>query len=275
MAIGKSKMGAAKTIRQGNLGKRALRLVEKDGKFYGLADGTKCVEGDNADRVWQQLHDEAGRSHPKYFGYSGARIRFLKFFPNGFHSEGYASQERDYKIAAKQRLDGNAPLEMALSGSGYGEAILSVFRATNMLSPFEKTRLQDVLRGPNADDVIQAAAGFAQIGDRNSLHRLESTLRPHDSAKWTVATYLPYLWRPEVHMFLKPEVTKDYAARVGHPFASLYEAKLNFDVYASLLDLVDRTNRELVDLQPRDRIDIQSFIWVVGAYEENREDVYM
>ena len=103
---------------------------------------------------------------------------------------------------------------------------------------------------------------------------MENTLKPFDSAKWTVATYLPYLWLPEQHMFLKPEVTKDYAARVGHPFASIYEARLNFDVYASLLELVDRTTDELDDLKPRDGIDIQSFIWVVGDYQENREDIY-
>lgn len=81
-------MGTARTLRQGSLGKRALRLVEKDGKFFGLADGKVCAEGAEADRVWQQLQDEAGKSDPKYFGYAGARSRFLKFFPNGFHSDG-------------------------------------------------------------------------------------------------------------------------------------------------------------------------------------------
>jgi hypothetical protein len=39
-------------------------------------------------------------------------------------------------------------------------------------------------------------------------------------------------------------------------------------VYDSLLDLARRTATELADLQPRDRIDVQSFIWVVGAYDE-------
>ena len=64
------------------------------------------------------------------------------------------------------------------------------------------------------------------IINRNTLARLEATLKPYESAKWTVATYLPYLWQPERHMFLKPEVSKDYAARVGHPFASVYEPGL-------------------------------------------------
>lgn len=111
-------MGIAKTLRQGILGKRSLRLAEKDGKFFGLADGRICVEGTDADRVWQQLQHEAGKSDPNYFGYTGARSRFLKFFPNGFRSDGYAVQERDYKLAAKKKLDATAPLEMAVTGSG-------------------------------------------------------------------------------------------------------------------------------------------------------------
>jgi hypothetical protein len=267
-------MGVARTVREGNLGKRKLRLAEKDGKFFGLADGKVCAEGDNADVVWQQLHDEAGRGDPKYFGYVGARNRFLTFFPNGFESEGYRHQERDYKLVAKSKLDSTVPLEQALNGKGYGEAILSVFRSTNMLSPFEKTRLQDVFRGASADVVVQAMAAFAHQGDKAALRRLELVLKPLDAAKWTVATYLPYLWRPDQHMFLKPEVTKDYATRVGHPLGSLYQAQLNFDVYASLLDLTERTYLESNDLGPRDRIDIQSFVWVVGDYQEGREQVY-
>lgn len=35
-------------------------------------------------------------------------------------------------------------------------------------------------------------------------------------------------------------------------------------VYESLLDLAAATERELGDMNPVDRIDIQSFIWVVG-----------
>jgi hypothetical protein len=234
-----------------------------------LADRKVCAEDADPDRAWQRLHDEAGKDDPRYFGYAGARTRFLKFFPNGFRSDDCAEGERNYKVAAKSKLDHAAPLEAALAGSGYGEAVLSAYRATNLLSPFETTRLQDVLRGPDADAVVRAAAAFAQDADAHSLGRLESALRPCESAKWTVATYLPFLWRPERHMFLKPEVTRDYAARVGHPFASIYEARLTFGVYVSLLDLVERTGRELADLEPRDRIDIQSFIWVVGAYRED------
>ena len=267
-------MAKAKTIRSETIGKRALRLVEQDGKFFGLADGKRCTEGSDAEAVWASLHDEAGKADPKYFGYKGARSKFLKFFPNGFHSDGFRSQERSYKVAAKEKLDAAAPLTEPKEGNGFGEALLSAYRATNMLSPFEKTKLQDVFRGDDSDAVVRALARFTTDNDAASLSRLATLLKPYDSAKWTVVTYIPYLWRPETHMFLKPEATKDFATRVGHPLASIYQAPLSYEVYASLLDLVAQTEKELADLNPRDHIDIQSFIWVVGKYPEDSEDVY-
>ncbi len=72
-------------------------------------------------------------------------------------------------------------------------------------------------------------------------------------------------------MFLKPEATKDFAARVGHRFATDYESRLDMKVYDCLLDLTAETAGELADLRPRDRIDVQSFIWVVGGYEEESQ----
>jgi hypothetical protein len=239
----------------------------------GLESGTMTarIEGTDADDVWRRLHDEAGKANPRYFGFDGARARFLHFFPDGFHSTDYMSRERNYKLDAKAKLDSNAPLEQAVSVSGLGEAILGVFRATNLLSPFEKVRLQDVLRGPAADQFIHAAAQFTLGEGKLALLDMEHALKPHDSAKWTVVTYLPFLWRPETHMFLKPEATKDFAARVGHRFASDYEPRLDLTVYESLLDLVSTTAAELAELKPRDRIDVQSFIWVVGDYKDDRE----
>jgi len=93
--------------------------------------------------------------------------------------------------------------------------------------------------------------------------------QPHGCANWTIATYLPFLWRPETHMFLKPQVTWELAVRVGHPLAATYEACLLPVVYRSLLDLAHRTREAIADLDSRDMIDIQSFIWIVGSYQDH------
>lgn len=75
-------------------------------------------------------------------------------------------------------------------------------------------------------------------------------------------------------MFLKPEATKDFALRVGHRFVTDYESSLDFDVYLALLELAHWTEGQISDLNPLDRIDVQSFIWVVGSYTDaDREEM--
>jgi hypothetical protein len=88
------------------------------------------------------LHDEAGKTNAKYFGFDGARARFLYWFKN-FQSSNYLEVERKYKISAKTKLDSTAPLSQAATGTGFGEAVWSVFQ-TNLLSPFEKMRVRRI-----------------------------------------------------------------------------------------------------------------------------------
>lgn len=100
---------------------------------------------------------------------------------------------------------------------------------------------------------------------------MQKALAPHDVAKWTAVTYLPFLWRPEEHIFLKPMVTTNFAARVGHGFSEIYRPQLDAEVNASMLDMAHTTKAEIAQLGPVDNIDIQSFIWVVGEYGPEEE----
>jgi hypothetical protein len=262
-----------KTVREESVGQLTFRLLQMEGRFCGVVLGAPGgrigpISGSNAEQVWCQLHEAAGKADREYFGFDGARARFLRFFPQGFRTPSYFETEREYKLRAKQRLDATVPLAEALSGTGFGQAVLAAYHATNLLSHFETIALQRVLRGTSADPFVRAAAHFAQGAGAPALHEMERILRPYDSARWTVVTYLPFLWRPDFHIFLKPEVTQDFAARIGHRFRLDYQPRLSPSVYESLLDMVAQTERVLVDLRPRDRIDMQSFIWVVGSYDE-------
>jgi hypothetical protein len=264
-----------KTIREAVIGKTTLRLVEVGKRYAGVVlmndEIISRIDGDDQDDVWQKLKAESSKSSPNYVGFDGAKNRFLKFFPGGFSSDYYVEMERDYKLEAKKFLDRHVPLESAVDGSGHGEIIKTVFNKTNLLSPFEKMRLKDALQSENGDQFIRGAARMASGEIKRGLTEMEKALKPHDAAKWTVVTYLPFLWRPTDHMFLKPEVTKDYSERVGHSFFNDYETKLNADVYESLLDLVEITEKKIEGLNPQDRIDVQSFIWTVGAYDDEND----
>ena len=110
---------SARTMRHGKLGKYNLRLVRKDGHFYGLVDGKKCVDGTDAEDVWRRLRRDAGKADPKYFGYAGPEP-VPEVLPQRPPLRRFASEERDYKLAASRKLDATAPLAEALNGCGLG-----------------------------------------------------------------------------------------------------------------------------------------------------------
>lgn len=127
-------------------------------------------------------------------------------------------------------------------------------------------RVADLLKGPRAGAFLAAAARFASGGVGEGLAAMRRAAAPHDAAKWTILTYLPFLWRPETHLFLKPEVTKDAARRLGHPFAEVYAPNGGAEVYESLLDFGRTLGAAVADLAPADNIDLQGLIWVLGRY---------
>src|ERR1044071_3120414 len=114
-------------LREAMVGGAILRLFKESGAYKGaviVGKSVKVLEGSDADDVWRRLHDEAGKANPKYFGFDGARNRFLHFFPNGLRAHACPAQDLNYKVAANTNLDDTVPVEQAKSGSGFGEAIL-------------------------------------------------------------------------------------------------------------------------------------------------------
>jgi hypothetical protein len=176
--------------------------------------------------------------------------------------------ERDYKVTVVDLLAKALPLERALTASA--EACATAARAygkTNLLSLFEQARIRDVLKGPTGPAFLAGAARFAYGDYAAGIAEMIKATRPCGPASWPVMTYLPFFWRPGEHMFLKPIVTVDFASRVGHRFARDYRLGVDAAVYQSLLDMVAGARLELAELSPRDHVDLQSFIWVVGAYD--------
>ena len=46
-----------------------------------------------------------------------------------------------------------------------------------------------------------------------------------------------------------------------------YHSKPNWETYKSLLDFAGLVRKDASDLKPKDFIDLQSFIWVLGSDE--------
>jgi hypothetical protein len=128
--------------------------------------------------------------------------------------------------------------------------------------------LKDAIAGSSGAAFIQGAAKFADGDIAAGADAMRKAIKTHGPLTWPIATYFPFLWNPRRHMFLKPSVTRDFAERIGHSFQYQYDAEITTEVYRSLLELTEDTKSAISSLRPRDNIDVQTFIWVVGGYTD-------
>lgn len=250
--------------------------VAKDGGFIGavILGGKRVavIEDSEETRLLVRLRNKAGELHPEYVGFDGAIGRYRRFFPSGLHGAAGASSERDYKERAASRVRDAVTHEHAINAANSDAIRLAKASVlTNMLSPFESARLRDTLMGDTGGQFLRGAAAFASHEYAAGASTMTEAVQQHGRVSWPILTYLPFMWNYEHHMFLKPTVTVDFADRVGHEFHHHYVAEPNPDTYLALLDLVATTRTAIAELEPRDNLDIQSFIWVVGKYGNGDE----
>ncbi|MBV9883253.1 MAG: hypothetical protein JO276_09610 [Sphingomonadaceae bacterium] len=224
---------------------------------------------ESEDRLLIRLRNEAGKLEPNYVGMDGAIARFLEFMPGGLRGERSVSEEQEYKRTASAELNSVLPLEAALQATEREAETLRKARVwLNILSPFESMHMKQVLENSEGPAFIRAAAKFAAGAYASGIQGMENSLKKYGRQSWPKATYFGYLWRPMENMFCKPNVTQDFAQRIGHEFQYVYEPAISERVYLSLLDLANHTLTAIRSLGAEDYIDVQSFIYVVGGYTE-------
>jgi hypothetical protein len=204
------------------------------------------------------------------------RAKFLKYFPGAFFDPKYLAWERDYKAAAHARWSMELSAGTLARTRGLRELAhraVAIESRTNLLFSFEKMALRDAVKSDRGArsfvsalrEVLHGSGNLSRRFDRwcNALAGLPR--RQTRVLTWPVATVFPFLAEPGKHFFLKPRVTQRAFAAYGLPFD--YVSKPGGAAYAHLLSLVAEVRRDLADLEPRDQIDLQSFLWVLGSDE--------
>lgn len=207
------------------------------------------------------------------------RRKFLRFFPGGFRDETYIDWERAYKWQAhlqwQEALD-QTHFQSLLRAGEFNEIATRAVRIesrTNLLFSFEKMALRDAIK-PGAGARVFATAlyeflhgpgGLPEKFDRwvdavGELPRKQTRV-----LTWPLVTVFGFIAQPDIHMFLKPNVTRT-AAR-AYAYDLQYKPRPSWEIYESLLEFAATVRRDVRDLKPRDLIDIQSFIWVQGSDE--------
>jgi len=207
------------------------------------------------------------------------RRKFLRFFRKGFQDPKYLDWERGYKQAAHeewQRVLGRPEMEALLADRAYAEIAARAVRIesrTNLLFSFEKMALRDAVRTPGGARRFAEALHFFLHGGAPHEERfvrfaeaLAALPRRQTRVQtWPLQTVFGFIARPEREIFLKPVVTQNAAEAYGYPFQ--YASRPSWGTYASLLGFAEVVRRDLEDLGPRDLIDVQSFLWVLGSSE--------
>jgi hypothetical protein len=208
-----------------------------------------------------------------------SRRKFLRFFRDGFHDDTYIDWERGYKWAAHEtwaRTLGEREYLQLLKAGDFEEIAARAVRLesrTNLLFSFEKMALRDAVKGAEgarrfAEGLFEYVYGKGTLENRFDAWVSTVSHLPRRQTRvltWPVVTVFGFLGNPEVHMFLKPNVTKIAARQYGFTFD--YVSRPNWRTYASLLHFAAVIRRDQRDLRPRDMIDLQSFIWVQGSDE--------
>ena len=216
-----------------------------------------------------------------------ARQQFLHVFPGGFTDERYLAWERDYKVDAhrrwQQEIGGKAALRAALDEGRHEEIAAAAARIEGprpLLFSFEKMALRDaVVRStPGARSFSEGLYDwfYGPGSEQARFERWADVVRglPRRQtrvATWPLVTVFGFIALPKRHMFLKPLTTKRAAAAYGFPLP--YHSQVDWSTYSSVLDFARTVRDDIADLNPRDMIDVQSFLWVLGSDEYADERV--
>ena len=193
---------------------------------------------------------------------------FLKIFPDGFGSDFYKFDERAYKDDAAdfmERALSQEHIDELIASDNCGEVAALALRALNNLVDrrYEKPALSGALKSEGV--ALPFAIGLRELlyGDfESALERMTALLRPCNAAKWPILTFWPFFRFPERHMFLKPTIVQTCAERMGYELH--YEPLPNRETYRSLLGFTEFLRNGIATLEPKDNIDLQTFMYVVG-----------
>jgi hypothetical protein len=210
-----------------------------------------------------------------------AQVRWFEtFFPGGFAGEKFVAEERGspeakgkkgYKTAAiKLAQEQLSPERLASASAEETYAVAKkLLSFTNLVFPIEGsipfTSLKEEDRAGFAAALGELLHGEGPHGPR--FEKFAGSIRIWDAAglgrkvTWPLATLLQALYAPAQHSFVKPTVFEQQAIILGLTVDR--HAPVTSANYERFLEVARKTSERLVAAghQPRDLMDVYSFIW--------------
>lgn len=204
-----------------------------------------------------------------------AKKLFLEQFPDGFCDDLLMREERQYKDAlaslARELLSRDVLVQL-IETERYQQvcdnAIKLVTHPTNNLpSLYEKLAFKDGLKKLN-DPKLFARSVFNYLHGEGDLEprftSFANVLAQLEADKWPIITIFRFFLFPVTDVYIKPN-NLQHAAELSR-FEINYKPQLNWLTYYSVMAFYQSLADSTADLNPRDMIDVQSFIWCIDAH---------
>lgn len=205
--------------------------------------------------------------------------KFQYYFPGGYRGTKYKAWERNYKWEAHLKWEeklNKKEFKTLLQAGEYSEIAkraITIESKTNLLFSFEKMALRDAVKDEASAKLFAKGLYDFLHGNKDLQERFENyrdmlselPVKQTRVLTWPVLTVFGFIAQPDKHIYLKPTVTK--AAAKNYKFNFGYSSKTNWNTYESLLKFAEQVKKDTAQFGPRDMIDLQSFIWVMGSEE--------
>ncbi len=218
-----------------------------------------------------------------WLSHADAVARFLEVFPKGFEDPGYVGDGKDRRerVFRWRRAHG---VYVETLGGGEGERLLAAgdvgglaeraLRVERHVRPLhrdvEKASFEEALKNLDASRAYFAALFdlLAAPPEQSRFEALAAAVAamapdaPRES-RWPIATLMPFVARPDLHMLLRPRFACEVAQRLGLELA--YGAEPNWSTYAALLGSTEALLEKLRPIGARDHVDVEAFMHAVTA----------
>lgn len=198
---------------------------------------------------------------------------FEQNYPAKFADDKFVDGDLRNKRAAQEVFTANfgdgrgAQMVDAGRHAEIANALDSIYRATNILSPFEAKAVHKAFaKGDESPTkVLGTTLAFVNNPGLGSFRAMADAVNqlPADAGKvftWPIVTLLPFFAQPSRFLALKPTNTELMAARMAHNLK--YDSTPNWETYDASLRMAQNLFEKLQPLGAKDMIDVQQFMWV-------------
>ncbi|MBK9235718.1 MAG: hypothetical protein IPO19_06525 [Rhodoferax sp.] len=201
-----------------------------------------------------------------------AKLRLQELFPGGLHGEKMKKHERGFKDALRQLasdLYAAPTLHNLMQAGQYAEVVERAYSLVKQSSnsfpaPFEKMAFGNGIKDHARQREFAEAFCAWVLPEQPTQPAFEvfaTELRHLGCAKWPILTAYRFLLHPQTDVLIKPANLAN-AAEMAR-FEINYRSELNWLTYFSVMDFYEYMRKGIVDLDPKDNIDVQNFIWCI------------